>query len=64
MKCKNCGAEVENRVCKYCGTIYESLLPPPQYNKEQFLDMVWKIPIVSDKDSWIVKVVTRTNETL
>ena len=49
MKCKNCGAELNNGKCEYCGSVFwdtSYIIPNIQYDEEQIREIVKRTPIV------------------
>lgn len=54
MKCKNCGAELNNGRCEYCGSVFlEDMrfytLKTPQIDEDLLVRLIRKSPLYGDK---------------
>lgn len=59
MKCKNCGAELNNGKCEYCGSVFMEdmryFVPNIKIDPEEIIRLVRKSPIIVQTEREIVR---------
>lgn len=59
MKCKNCGAELNNGKCEYCGSVFMEemryFVPNIKIDPEEFIRLLRKSPIIVQTEREIVR---------
>jgi hypothetical protein len=59
MKCKNCGAELNNGKCEYCGSVFMEemryIVPNIKIDPEEIIRLIRKSPIIVQTEREIVR---------
>lgn len=66
MKCKNCGAELNNGKCEYCGSVFledmRYVIPNIKIDKEEFQRIAARRPIVGEIEAVWCEVTTLSDK--
>ena len=59
MKCKNCGAELNNGRCEYCGSVFAEdmrlfTLKEPEFDDDLLFKLLHESPILNTPNTWEV----------